>query len=249
VSLRALSVVGVYVASTVAFAQSTETPQLDVPEIASPPSAAGAPSPSENGAAPPPDPQTTAPHSEAPADQPAPLPETAAPAANDGPATPDSDATERAPVVVQPDAMKRKVAQAKPRTKSGGALTASEPSQDLSVTPFSALTAEESSAISYTVSEAGVATKFDVPPREIPPTVVVTTQKLIKDFNLTDLKQILQFTPGIHVENGSAWLRARGAVRRRAVRHPPRRSRCHLARRMRRLSPATAPIATARPDS
>jgi outer-membrane receptor for ferric coprogen and ferric-rhodotorulic acid len=51
------------------------------------------------------------------------------------------------------------------------------------------------------VSEAGVATKFDLPPREIPQTVVVTTQKLIKDFNLTDVKQILQFTPGIYVEN------------------------------------------------
>ena len=95
------------------------------------------------------------------------------------------------------------MAQAKPRTTSTGALTAPtfEPSQHLSVTPFSALTAEESSAISYTVSEAGVATKFDLPPREIPQTVVVTTQKLIKDFNLTDVKQILQFTPGIYVEN------------------------------------------------
>ena len=43
------------------------------------------------------------------------------------------------------------MAQAKPRTTSAGALTAPsfEPAQDLSVTPFSALTAEESSAISY----------------------------------------------------------------------------------------------------
>lgn len=120
------------------------------------------------------------------------------------------------------------MAQAKPRTTSAGALTAPsfEPAQDLSVTPFSALTAEESSAISYTVSEAGVATKFDLPPREIPQTVVVTTQKLIKDFNLTDVKQILQFTPGIYVENernvGAYQYFSRGyqlqvQVRRRAV--------------------------------
>lgn len=154
-----------------------------------------------NGAAPP-DPHATAPQAESPDGQSAPLPETAAPASGEH-VTPDADATELAPVVVNPDAVKKRVAQAKPRATSAGALTTPtfEPSQELSVTPFSALTAEESSAISYTVSQAGVATKFDLPPREIPQTVVVTTQKLIKDFNLTDVKQILQFTPGIYVEN------------------------------------------------
>jgi outer membrane receptor protein involved in Fe transport len=202
VSLRVLSVVGVCFASTAAFAQSTETPPLEAETTA--PSGAGSsapPEPTANGA-PPPDPHATAPQAESPAGQAAPLPEAAAPASGEQ-ATPDADATELAPVVVNPDAAKKRVAQAKPRATSAGALTAPtfEPSQDLSVTPFSALTAEESSAISYTVSEAGVATKFDLPPREIPQTVVVTTQKLIKDFNLTDVKQILQFTPGIYVEN------------------------------------------------
>ena len=201
-SLRVLSVVGVCFASTAAFAQSTETPPLEA-ETTAPPASAGSSAPPESsgdGAVPPPDPHAT--QAESPAGQSAPLPGAAAPASGEH-AIPDADATELAPVVVNPDAVKKRVAQAKPRTTSAGALTAPsfEPSQDLSVTPFSALTAEESSAISYTVSEAGVATKFDLPPREIPQTVVVTTQKLIKDFNLTDVKQILQFTPGIYVEN------------------------------------------------
>ena len=201
-SLRVLSVVGVCFASTAAFAQSTETPPLEA-ETTAPPASAGSSAPLESsgdGAVPPPDPHAT--QAESPAGQSAPLPGTAAPASGEH-AIPDADATELAPVVVNPDAVKKRVAQAKPRTTSAGALTAPsfEPAQDLSVTPFSALTAEESSAISYTVSEAGVATKFDLPPREIPQTVVVTTQKLIKDFNLTDVKQILQFTPGIYVEN------------------------------------------------
>ena len=226
-SLRVLSVVGVCFASTAAFAQSTETPPLEA-ETTAPPASAGSSAPPESsgdGAVPPPDPHAT--QAESPAGQSAPLPGTAAPASGEH-AIPDADATELAPVVVNPDAVKKRVAQAKPRTTSAGALTAPsfEPSQDLSVTPFSALTAEESSAISYTVSEAGVATKFDLPPREIPQTVVVTTQKLIKDFNLTDVKQILQFTPGIYVENernvGAYQYFSRGyqlqvQVRRRAV--------------------------------
>ena len=226
-SLRVLSVVGVCFASTAAFAQSTETPPLEA-ETTAPPASAGSSAPLESsgdGAVPPPDPHAT--QAKSPAGQSAPLPGTAAPASGEH-AIPDADATELAPVVVNPDAVKKRVAQAKPRTTSAGALTAPsfEPAQDLSVTPFSALTAEESSAISYTVSEAGVATKFDLPPREIPQTVVVTTQKLIKDFNLTDVKQILQFTPGIYVENernvGAYQYFSRGyqlqvQVRRRAV--------------------------------
>lgn len=60
---------------------------------------------------------------------------------------------------------------------------------------------EADSSTSYIVPYTATATKFDLSPRETPQTVVVTTQKVIQDFNLTDVKDILQFTPGVYVEN------------------------------------------------
>ena len=118
-SLRVLSVVGVCFASTAAFAQSTETPPLEA-ETTAPPASAGSSAPPESsgdGAVPAPDPHAT--QAESPAGQSAPLPGAAAPASGEH-AIPDADATELAPVVVNPDAVKKRVAQAKPRTTSAG---------------------------------------------------------------------------------------------------------------------------------
>ena len=54
---------------------------------------------------------------------------------------------------------------------------------------------------SYTTVSTNTAFKLPLTLRETPQTVTVIPQKVIKDFNLQDTRDILEFTPGVHVQS------------------------------------------------
>jgi outer membrane receptor for ferric coprogen and ferric-rhodotorulic acid len=55
--------------------------------------------------------------------------------------------------------------------------------------------------MSYTPPSTSTAFKLPLTLRETPQTVVVIPQQVIKDFNLQDTRDILEFTPGVHVQS------------------------------------------------
>ncbi len=67
---------------------------------------------------------------------------------------------------------------------------------------------------SYAAPASTTALKFPLTPRETPQTVQTITSEVIKDFNLTNTEDILQFSPGVYVQNErnteAYWFLARG---------------------------------------
>lgn len=66
----------------------------------------------------------------------------------------------------------------------------------------------------YTPDATSTAFKMDLSLRETPQTITVIPQQVIRDFNLTDTRDILDFTPGVYVQSErnteAYWFQSRG---------------------------------------